>query len=104
MVGSGARRGGVIGALVAVIGLAVGTLGYGTGETGAILAASFGDQYTVRLTCAGGRAFSEYTHGFSHAHARGKSEANHPGCEAASVMPVRHNRRSGVGYRTDIRL
>ena len=103
MVRFGIRPGGVIGAIVTIVGVGIYSLGLGTGETGAILAAIFGDQYTVRLTCAGGSAFSEYTHGFSSAHARAKSEQSHSGCQAASVTPVRHHRRSGA-YSTGIRL
>lgn len=93
----------MIGAVITIIGLGVYTLGHGTGETGAILAAMFGDQYTVRLTCGGGRAFSEYSHGFSRDHAGGKAERNHPGCRAARVTPVLHHRRAGA-YSTGIRL
>lgn len=103
MVRFGVRPGGVIGAIITIVGVGVYTLGYGTGETGDILAAAFGEQYTVRLTCGGGRAFSEYTHGFSRAHAGGKAEESHPGCKAASVTPVRHHRRLGI-YSTGIRL
>jgi len=103
MVQFGVRHSGVVAAIATVFGVGVYTLGSGTGETGAILAAIFGDQYTVRLTCAGGGAFSKYTHGFSQDHARGKAEQSHPGCEAASVTPVRHHRRSGA-YSTGIRL
>ncbi len=103
MVQFGARRCGIVGVMVTVLGVGFYTLGHGTGETGAILATMFGDQYTVRLTCGGGRAFSQYTHGFNNDHARGKAERNHPGCEAASVMPVRHHRRAGA-YSTGVRL
>lgn len=91
-----ARPGGVVGAMIIACATGLYTLGTGTGETADILAATFGDQYTVRLTCGGGRAFSEYTHGFSRAHAGGKAEESHPGCEASRVTPVRHHYRAGV--------
>ena len=103
MVRFGVRPGGVIAAIVTIVGIGVYSLGLGTGETGAILAAIFGDQYTVRLTCANGGAFSQYTHGFSQDHARGKAERSHPGCEAASVTPVRHHGRAGA-YSTGTRM
>lgn len=103
MIRLGTRRCSIVGAVVTVIGVGSYTLGNDTGETGAILAAMFGDQYTVRLTCGGGSAFSEYTHGFSAKHARGKAERNHPGCEAARATPVRHHRRAGK-YSTGIHL
>jgi hypothetical protein len=103
MVRFGSRPCGIVGAVITVAGVGLYTLGHGTGETGAILAAMFGEQYTVRLTCGGGRAFSQYTHGFNHDHAGGKVERNHPGCEAESVTPVRHHRRAGT-YSSGIRL
>ena len=103
MVRFNGRRSGAIGAVITALGITIYTLGYGAGETGAILSATFGDQYTVRLTCDGGRAFSQYIHGFSREHAGGKMEKRHPGCRAATVTPVRHHRRAGT-YSTGIRV
>ncbi len=103
MVRFSGRRSGAIGAVITALGITVFILGYGTGETSAILAATFGEQYTVRLTCGGGRAFSQYIHGFSREHAGSKMEHRHPGCRAATVTPVRHHRRVG-SYSTGIHL
>lgn len=103
MIRLNARRCGIVGVVITVMGVGLYSLGHGTGETGAILAAMFGDQYTVRLTCDGGRAFSQYTHGFNPDHAGGKAERNHPGCRASRVTPVLHHRRAG-SYNSGIRL